>query len=666
MNILKINMLTKYTIASTILLFVNFGNVLAKDFTSVETNVSICDPVEDSLSLVALYQATNGSNWITVWDLEQAMNTWHGVSLNDEGCVESLDLSENNLEGSLPTEISNLANLELLNLRHNQLEGNIPIHLRHLSNLITLNLQHNNLAGTIPLELTQLTTLEHLEIGGNPLTGNIPSEIGSLTNLKTLGIRQTLISGTIPIELANLDHLERLLLYNNQLSGNIPPELGNLSNLWRLSLYGNQLSGTIPPELGNLNVNSLQLHNNQLEGCFPIELLSLCGRSCSFSNNTGLPNDGDFSIFCEDQESCIEVWPGDANNSGRVDYIDALTAILKNGQSITPRPDTSIDWNAKIWEVSNPNSIGAAHADCNGNGIVSFEEEKEAIIRNYGKTVSNVSISDTIDETQDYTFFVEESNIQIIGDTQRITFDLMIKNNISQPISIAGIGFSINYTNASNPQLVIDNSQLVLPNDSFFIYSKPDTLDIAIGQLNGESTTLEPADTILVGEFIIDENIVTSEPNGFNGNHLITIHFNGIVLKNIDDAEYRLTENIVHHYYSPSIENEIIKMSTTMDVAQPSDITIKTSTTIPKNDRAAINVYPNPVKDKLFLSWTQVPLSDIYFIITDIYGKKILNKTIRSIETKQIELDLKTIPTGCYFITIMHDEKLRHFTILKS
>jgi len=56
----------------------------------------------DSLALVALYNATDGANWDNTWDLSQPMNTWHGVTLNTNGCVQRLDLYNNNLTGELP------------------------------------------------------------------------------------------------------------------------------------------------------------------------------------------------------------------------------------------------------------------------------------------------------------------------------------------------------------------------------------------------------------------------------------------------------------------------------------------------------------------------------------------------------------------------------------
>lgn len=97
----------------------------------------------DSLSLVTLFNATNGPSWTTPWDLGHPMSTWYGVTLNGEGCLSSLDLGTNNLQGTLPSEIGNLLDLTLLNLSFNQLSGNIPNEIGNLSNLLLLILSNN-------------------------------------------------------------------------------------------------------------------------------------------------------------------------------------------------------------------------------------------------------------------------------------------------------------------------------------------------------------------------------------------------------------------------------------------------------------------------------------------------------------------------------------------
>ena len=124
----------------------------------------------------------------------------------------------------------------------------------------------NNLVGTIPSELAQLTSLEELDLGTNILTGPIPSDLGLLPNLSILILYENTLTGPIPPELGQLSSLLALLLQNNNLTGPIPPELGNLTSLESLFLYNNMLTGPIPPELGALvNLRFLWLDSNMLQ-----------------------------------------------------------------------------------------------------------------------------------------------------------------------------------------------------------------------------------------------------------------------------------------------------------------------------------------------------------------------------------------------------------------
>ena len=57
-----------------------------------------------------------------------------------------LDLRNNELTGSIPSEIGNLTNLTYLDLRYNQLTGSIPSEIGNLTNLTYLKLSSNQLS----------------------------------------------------------------------------------------------------------------------------------------------------------------------------------------------------------------------------------------------------------------------------------------------------------------------------------------------------------------------------------------------------------------------------------------------------------------------------------------------------------------------------------------
>ena len=239
----------------------------------------------DRAALVALYEATDGPNWVdnTNWLTDAPLGEWYGVETDASGRVVRLDLHGRS-DGAGVTG--------------NGLVGSIPPQLGNLAKLVVLNLQRNSLPGVIPPELGKLAKLEVLLLDGNRLQGSIPPELGNLVHLEDLRLDSNLLGGTIPPELGNLTELSRLRLDANALEGAIPARLGSLTNLRRLLLSGNSLAGPIPPELGNLvALQLLSLHDNQLTGAIPSELGNLVELSyLSFEGNEGLCAPGNVSF----------------------------------------------------------------------------------------------------------------------------------------------------------------------------------------------------------------------------------------------------------------------------------------------------------------------------------------------------------------------------------
>ena len=88
--------------------------------------------------------------------------------------LRELVLSNNNLQGYIPTDIGLLRRLQHLNLSTNSLQGEIPVELTNCSNLITVDLTRNNLTGQIPFNFGHMSKLLILGLGRNSLTGIIP------------------------------------------------------------------------------------------------------------------------------------------------------------------------------------------------------------------------------------------------------------------------------------------------------------------------------------------------------------------------------------------------------------------------------------------------------------------------------------------------------------
>ncbi|KAH7691996.1 Non-specific serine/threonine protein kinase protein [Dioscorea alata] len=151
-----------------------------------------------------------------------------------------LDLSHNNLSGSIPRNFGDFSGMTLskkmdgledfdyivfsmgymlLVIKGNEYKCKIILFLLNI-----MDLSCNNLHGSIPEELTNLSELESLNLSGNHLTGDITNKIGKMRELESLDLSRNNISGIIPPSLESMDFLQRLNLSYNNLSGQIPFE----------------------------------------------------------------------------------------------------------------------------------------------------------------------------------------------------------------------------------------------------------------------------------------------------------------------------------------------------------------------------------------------------------------------------------------------------------
>ena len=167
-------------------------------------------------ALVDLYLATDGENWTNTWDLNDAVSTWHGVTVTNDK-VTSISLLFNNMHGELPASLGSLTHLTKLELSFNQLSGKIPASLGNITGLKILAFNGNNLDGFIPESLGNITTLEELHLSSNQLTGVIPQTIGKLTNLTILNVFDNDLEGVIPADLVFNQNLKQLIIAENNI-----------------------------------------------------------------------------------------------------------------------------------------------------------------------------------------------------------------------------------------------------------------------------------------------------------------------------------------------------------------------------------------------------------------------------------------------------------------
>ena len=224
-------------------------------------------------ALTALYKSTNGDQWTnnTGWDTtavpasRDEFNSWYGVSLYKTWLGSdnmSIKLANNNLSGTLPSEIGLLTKMDSLILSDNNLTGLLPPEIGKLEKLAYLILPKNKLSGAIPREIGKLKYLSYFVIWDNELE-SLPREIGGMSNLNHFHIQKNKLSGEIPEELEGMRNLRTLNLSENNFSGPISTKLGRLESLEFLFINDNQLTGELPRRfLRQFGLRVFHFHNN--------------------------------------------------------------------------------------------------------------------------------------------------------------------------------------------------------------------------------------------------------------------------------------------------------------------------------------------------------------------------------------------------------------------
>ncbi|CAO2818953.1 unnamed protein product [Amaranthus hypochondriacus] len=98
------------------------------------------------------------------------------LGISDCKSLQLLDLSSNDLDGVIPSNISSIIPyVTSLDLSSNRFSGELPVNLSKCSYLNIIQLDHNRFSGSIPPQLVQLSRLKRFSVANNLLTGPIPN-----------------------------------------------------------------------------------------------------------------------------------------------------------------------------------------------------------------------------------------------------------------------------------------------------------------------------------------------------------------------------------------------------------------------------------------------------------------------------------------------------------
>ncbi|PIA44538.1 hypothetical protein AQUCO_01700262v1, partial [Aquilegia coerulea] len=169
--------------------------------------------------------------------------------------LKLLLLSNNNINGTIPSSLCKMLSLSYLDFSKNHLSGVLPNCLGDLKRVMVIDLTSNNLSGTIQRSFChQSVYLRSLHLSKNNFQGEFPSGLQNCTSLNILDVSDNKFSGEIPTWIGqNLYSLRIIKLSSNKYNGSLSPKLCHLNQLHVLDVAGNNLSGNIPHCFGNFN-----------------------------------------------------------------------------------------------------------------------------------------------------------------------------------------------------------------------------------------------------------------------------------------------------------------------------------------------------------------------------------------------------------------------------
>jgi Leucine-rich repeat (LRR) protein len=295
---------------------IDISRGVIKSFNVVDTDELIEDYQATIYSkLMAFYNATNGDNWTnnTNWGSDKPFKEWYGITADDI-FISEIDLSGNNLIGTISGELNGLSNLISINVQTNLLTSikiNSCPHLERITcvnnQLTQIDLSNNPRFKDIDCTDNFITTLK---IANCPQLWDVTCQNNLLTeldlsgcpNLEQLDLFMNKIS---QIDILGCTKLRYLVLDNNLLT---ELSISGFKDLGVFSCRGNLLRNLIVSDcesLGQLlcdfnelnllsiencpNIETLWCHQNQLEVLDVTSLTKLknlwCGNNDNFGGN---------------------------------------------------------------------------------------------------------------------------------------------------------------------------------------------------------------------------------------------------------------------------------------------------------------------------------------------------------------------------------------------
>ncbi len=319
---------------------------------------------------------------------------------------------------------------------------------------------------------------------------------------------------------------------------------------------------------------------------------------------------------------------------------DALICTLTN--SIFDTPAVSSVWSeqtvSQLWDSNFPNQLNHAYADCDGNGAVD-DLDVNVLIENYDQTHGVVFPEQFFEGTPgvDPPLIIAVDQLDSLSDPAGSSIEIpIILGTENLPIDdFYGMGFQINYDTAfiqegSMEVIYYQNSWLNLDNAGLISVQKDkynsSSLETSLSRINQIPTS--GFGEIGKIKFIIEDDL--TDPLQIDNSIDFEIHD----IRTVD----------------PDL-NEIIISGTTSSI-------LVTSTNSPLNNTLSIDIYPNPVHEKLYIE-SHHSITAVRFV--NILGQVVQEEKIPFFLNHHT-ISVSHLESGIYFVQLTTE----HGTISKK
>jgi hypothetical protein len=318
-------------------------------------------------------------------------------------------------------------------------------------------------------------------------------------------------------------------------------------------------------------------------------------------------------------QTCQDVWPGDANSDGTADNFDVLELGLHFTQTGPARAITSNAWqphvsNNWIGNISNGKNIN--HADCNGDGTINLNDSL-AIYTNYGLTHAFKQPEQTATDPQ----------LSIVPDQTLVnkgnwgTSSVFLGKPSAPITSINGLGFTVTFD-----QNLIDANSFYIEYPSSFLNASNQNLkfskrDFANGKLYTATTH-------------------TITGNVYGNGKIAVLHYK---IKST-----LTTDEVLHIGIVQAKQSNDAGILTSLTAGTATVAAIGASVGMDELSGNSIGIFPNPASAFVIIH-SSTSLEKIELL--SITGQIILTEKISG---NQHQLNLADVANGVYFV-VVHD-----------